>query len=286
MNCKNKFTIKKPVIILIALALIVSSCKNKDVELTRVGAGKSPSNNDTEYYLENSRFSKYTNLYYDNGLLQKSNIETTFANEFGFDVSHSEELFFYDNKNNLIRKETFVEIFKGDKELSSIKIYSNNTEETVMFTDFPNDTAYYSYSLKNEIGQIIEEHDCHNVFDKEVFFRKYDYDNQGRVSIIETNNLTTGLATQKTYQYKTVKDTLITHIFENGLSAVMIKEFMKDSTKIVVSSNFIDNGFDTLYIEKNKIKSVIYFENLKMIDIEKLDNNGNILEKEYKHWRK
>lgn len=264
----------KDLLLIIIFPVLFFSCNNKEQK----------QGHNHNYRLTDSRISLYTNQY-TNGVLIKSDIISTTKNDYGQETDRVEVVYSYDEQKYLIKKESY-DISEGQRNLSSIDLYSPEKDEYITFRSYPKDTASYNYKKKNSIGLVTEEFRKDNFLDyqKEVLIEN-QYDNAGNLTISTEKDLLNGISIIYKYDNETIQDTLITNTYENGTLLICRKKYRDKDVQIEASVRFINNATDTIYTTKNRICTVAYENNSKIVDIIELDSLGNWAKYEYRLWK-
>lgn len=272
--------IRKYIFAIFIIALSLIECKNSQKEdVTK----------NENYTLTNSYITLYTNLYGENGLIEYCKEETVSKNRYGQATDYSETRYYYDNKNNLIRKETY-NTYNGQKELSSIDSYSPSMNKTldIRYYEEPKDTMSYSYEKKNELGQVIEKYSKVNMLDlQSEDLSRMQYDDSGRLIVSISKNMINNEVITRTYQYQNVGDTLLVSFFENGVLMGLRKEYKSGKTDVEIFTDYEMQAIDSSFITKEKTTSIGYDSNKnKSIYIRECDSSGNPVKLEFQHWEK
>lgn len=264
----------KDLLLIMIFPVLFFSCNNKEQK----------QGHNHNYRLTDSRISLYTNQY-SNGILIKSDIISTTKNDYGQETDGEEVVYSYDAQNDLIKKESY-DISGGQRNLSSIDLYSPEKDEYITFRSYPKDTASYNYKKKNSIGLVTEEFRKDNFLDyqKEVLIEN-QYDNAGNLTISTEKDLLNGISIIYKYDNETIQDTLITNTYENDTLLICRKKYRDKDVQIEASVRFINNARDTIYMTKNRICTVAYENNSKIVDIIELDSLGNWAKYEYQLWK-
>lgn len=262
----------KDLLLIMIFPVLFFSCNNKEQK------------QDHNYLLTDSKISLYTNQY-SNGVLIKSDIISTTKNDYGQETYREEVVYSYDAQKYLIKKESY-DISEGQRNLSSIDLYSPEKDEYITFRSYPKDTASYNYKKKNSIGLVTEKFQKDNFLDyqKEVLIEN-QYDNADNLTISTEKDLLNGISIIYKYDNETIQDTLITNTYENGTLLICRKKYRDKDVQIEASVRFINNARDTIYTTKNRICTVAYENNSKIVDIIELDSLGNWAKYEYRLWK-
>jgi len=254
---------------LLLIALLVSfisiSCKKKNIE-----------EKEDEYILLDERVFTYTNQYNDKGLITKRGVEKISLNKFGHMDELEEDLYFYNELDSLIRKESYI-INGNQKVLNIIELYSDSLMEEICFYNYPEDTLSYGYRKKNENQQIIEEYNklyLSTTQAENISYRQYD--DLGRLSAITWIDIVENETIEQIYNYSFDADTLITTMYKNDVQTWQSKKYEEDGTKIETSIDMISQSVDTLYSNIKENYSVKYDKDDKVQNIEEFDEHARL----------
>ncbi len=258
---------------IIVLLTICSSCENQ----------KSPKE---EFILNERRTTVYTNNYDERGKIISSSIKTTSRDQFGQTVDRSEEVYYYDDRDILIRKETFS-IDEEGKHLSSLTLYSDKKEENMSFHNYPSDTLRYVCRIKDDKGNFVWEYMRENMpFLSGESISEKTYDNEGRLVSTVEKGVTGNSVYINNYTYTQLNDTLFKIITRNDSLSVREKKYKDKDMVVEVTEYFNPYSVDTTLTTKTRIHSVNYDQDSKFLDIVELDEQGNHIKTISEYWIK
>lgn len=247
----------------------------------------------TTYVLDGIQTTEYSNQYNDKGQITRSCYTTTSQYlEFSDvkSINAYDNLYIYDDSGKLIKEELYI-INNGIRVLSSIDEYTKDLDIHVSFREYPDDTLSYTYRKKDIHQNVIEEFSKYNLPDHpSITVTKMQYDDQGQMGFMSTEDLITQEVIKRKYQYQTLNDTSITLVSIDDSPFLEMKEYkdIEKQAKVVVTRSLDMSTLDTVYTSANRIYSVAYdYENgYKQESIADLDSLGNWDKVENKTWRK
>lgn len=263
----------KSLFIIVLLTVYCSSCGNQKSQKE-------------EFILNESRITVYTNNYDERGKIISSSIKITSRNQFGQTVDRIEEVYYYNDRDSLTRKETFS-IDEGGKHLSSLTLYSNEKEEELFFHKYPSDTLQYICRIKDKKGNFVWEYMKENMpFLSGESISERTYDDQGRLVSSVHKDIMDNESYINSYTYIQLNDTLLQTTTCNDSLNVRKKEYRDKDMKIETTEYFNPYSVDTIFTAKDRIYSVSYEEDLKFVDIKELDQHGNYTKTVSEYWIK
>ncbi|MDR2146811.1 MAG: hypothetical protein LBE91_10175 [Tannerella sp.] len=173
----------------------------------------------------------------------------------------TEEIFFYDSRDSLERKESYEINADGEKILFAMEIYSDTTIQIVHF-DAYKDTVFYNYRKKDQDGHIVEEYEFSrkpgiSIVERELkVTSKYE---NGELKCSIFNDLTNKTNSVFRYEYKLEGDTVFTFEYENDQ---LVKKSRKSNSlngnEIEINEFFNIGGVDSTFYYKNMVIRRIY----------------------------
>jgi hypothetical protein len=189
-------------------------------------------------------------------------------------MDYSEKEYFYDGKDR-ISKIVEYRIYPSEntREISSIKYFTDFTQETINYRVYPNDTALYIFSKYNNAGNEVEiyikdklmniDNDDFEISEKKEVFN-YNKDNElMSVKHIDMINKTENI---QLFEYLSLQDTVFTKSSIGDALQFKSKNFLSNGYKVEVIEYFSPHSIDSIYSLNNKtIRSVNYDDDHKRI---------------------
>lgn len=267
--------------ILISSILLSSACKQKEITPEK-------DNEPYTYQFSYKYETKYQNEYNNKNLITKRLIQNTTTYPDGTMTDYSDDAYQYDSRDSLYSITSF-HTYKdsGERVISSIDLYSDSTQTSVIFREYPKDTLSYSLRKKNKEGLFVEEYSKNNMTDLED--EKQTFMNYaGGVLIASTSkNLISGKEIKQEYKHKTTNDTLYTQMYRGGELIFESKKYNTDTFSVEVTNDYEDSSIDSTFIINNKVvKQNYYGKDEKRINSFEYDEYGNESSSVFEVWVK